>query len=395
MSDNFQKQLIAARTARNLSQEQLAKLVGASRQTVSQWENGHKVPDAQMMKSLAATLEIEAFAQADTATPEKKARTPWLALLCAFLGGIAVASLFFCLILPALTKSAKAPANDVTSWAWYQQPAPNIEGKPYLELEPDARTVKLTHSTDSNFAFEYFWRYGYFLEETNGFPLSVTKIVDSRFNANKEIVNSFETDIEFFRSNWGTPDISANDTKRMVAITPANDIIGMGIAVYATDSAGEEMIFPLYIAFSHEIDEHLVNTTEAYENDAFDTDGASLLSVTPMVNPVPLIETDYFVGGTGWHPTFIMKNVSDKPLYLKRIVQVCFLPDGKETLKTTFDEKAMASWFNSLRLEPNAEQDLTMGMNKQSVGFLGYSVFFQDADGKEYESRVLFTLAQE
>ena len=37
----FSENLIRERRARSLSQEKLAELVGVSRQTISQWENGY------------------------------------------------------------------------------------------------------------------------------------------------------------------------------------------------------------------------------------------------------------------------------------------------------------------------------------------------------------------
>ena len=48
----FSGNLIRERRARNLSQEKLAELVGASRQTVSQWENGYTEPDLTRLRQL-------------------------------------------------------------------------------------------------------------------------------------------------------------------------------------------------------------------------------------------------------------------------------------------------------------------------------------------------------
>ena len=46
------------RTKRRLSQEQLAELVGVSRQAVSKWEVGDAVPDTDKLVPLARALKI-------------------------------------------------------------------------------------------------------------------------------------------------------------------------------------------------------------------------------------------------------------------------------------------------------------------------------------------------
>ena len=46
----FSENLIRERRARSLSQEKLAELVGVSRQTVSQWENGYTEPDLMRLR---------------------------------------------------------------------------------------------------------------------------------------------------------------------------------------------------------------------------------------------------------------------------------------------------------------------------------------------------------
>ena len=53
----FSENLIRERRARSLSQEKLAELVGVSRQTVSQWENGYTEPDLMRLRRLAELEE--------------------------------------------------------------------------------------------------------------------------------------------------------------------------------------------------------------------------------------------------------------------------------------------------------------------------------------------------
>ena len=58
------------RKARGLRQEELAERVHVVRQTVSKWENGLSVPDAEQLRDLAAVLEVPVSALLDL-TPEE------------------------------------------------------------------------------------------------------------------------------------------------------------------------------------------------------------------------------------------------------------------------------------------------------------------------------------
>lgn len=51
--------ILQSRTAKNLSQHQLAKLMEVSRQAVSKWETGQSVPDSLKMIKLADILETD------------------------------------------------------------------------------------------------------------------------------------------------------------------------------------------------------------------------------------------------------------------------------------------------------------------------------------------------
>lgn len=47
------------RKSKGLSQEELAIKLNVVRQTVSKWEKGYSVPDAEMLKKIAETLDTE------------------------------------------------------------------------------------------------------------------------------------------------------------------------------------------------------------------------------------------------------------------------------------------------------------------------------------------------
>lgn len=62
----------AARKARGLSQEELAARLNVVRQTISKWEQGLSVPDADLLIGLSEALETNVSALlGETVTPEK------------------------------------------------------------------------------------------------------------------------------------------------------------------------------------------------------------------------------------------------------------------------------------------------------------------------------------
>lgn len=64
----------ALRKERGLSQEELAERVNVVRQTVSKWEKGLSVPDAEMLTRLAKALETSTVTLLGEAIPESEAQ---------------------------------------------------------------------------------------------------------------------------------------------------------------------------------------------------------------------------------------------------------------------------------------------------------------------------------
>ena len=72
----FSENLIRERRARNLSQEKLAELVGVSRQTVSQWENGYTEPDLTRLRRLAELFGLSLDELVEGPRPAKEEAAP-------------------------------------------------------------------------------------------------------------------------------------------------------------------------------------------------------------------------------------------------------------------------------------------------------------------------------
>lgn len=59
MNNNFSTTLINKRQEKNMSQEDLAKKLYVSRQTISKWEKGESVPDIQKAKVLSEIFDVD------------------------------------------------------------------------------------------------------------------------------------------------------------------------------------------------------------------------------------------------------------------------------------------------------------------------------------------------
>ena len=54
--ESFSSQLLRARKAKGMTQEQLAELLQTSRSNISHWENGRTLPDIETVKRLSRIL---------------------------------------------------------------------------------------------------------------------------------------------------------------------------------------------------------------------------------------------------------------------------------------------------------------------------------------------------
>ena len=69
---NFNEKLISLRKSKGLSQEELGSELNVSRQTISKWEKGLSVPDADMLIKIADIFEVSVSELLGAKIEEKK-----------------------------------------------------------------------------------------------------------------------------------------------------------------------------------------------------------------------------------------------------------------------------------------------------------------------------------
>ena len=281
----FSQQLIAARKAKAMTQEQLAQVVHISRSRVSRWETGDAIPDLDMIRLLSEVLDFDFLASAEkddpaqpveavaeesqpepaTAEPVPTAekahveivqntkpffRKPWF---LAASGGALV--LILALVIVLVTGSlTPAPVYEPYTKEWYQQAASPVKNQAHVTITPMENPTKAIRFDD--FPDGVGWFYTFYCDEVNGVPFTITKITQTYFNhvgadhhvyTGNELLHIVEGD-----------DVLRQDRPKRMLFTggfPLQPINSVGLALEGVDAFGHELLFRGYVELSQEIAE--------------------------------------------------------------------------------------------------------------------------------------------
>lgn len=277
---NFAKQLIAARKAKAMTQEQLAQAVHISRSRISRWETGDAVPDLEMIRLLSEVLEFDFLASGEKEAPEQATeespaespaqepavseaatgeeaasvkpvyRKPWF-LACA--GG---AALVIIALVIALFTGVLAPAQvyEPLTAEWYQQTDARVKDQAYVTVQPEQNPTKAIHFAE--FPNGVGWFYTFYCDETNGVPFTVTKITQTVFS-HVGADHMEYTGADLLRVMQGDDVLRTDRPKRMTFTGgfPLQKVSGVGLLVEGVDANGKELSFRGYVELSQEIAE--------------------------------------------------------------------------------------------------------------------------------------------
>ena len=126
---NFREKLIQLRDGRNLSQQELADLLGVSRQTVVRWEAGKSVPSVKQIPDICSAFGVDAdtllgisdsgsekpLSDVDRENEKRKAKQVKLTTLIVF--GVLIAAAVAGLIV-TICYAVKDGAYDTSSTVW-------------------------------------------------------------------------------------------------------------------------------------------------------------------------------------------------------------------------------------------------------------------------------------
>lgn len=242
------------RNERHITQEQLAKEMNVSRQTISHWENGRAVPDIDAIKHLSKVLDYNLLAvegedhkeaSEQAASGEDAVESPPCVrkinislrkhasriIIAAVLGCVLLCAALMAFLLPK-DSSAREQARVLITAA-----------------ENPVRAIRFDEFPDG-----VGWFYGFRIEETAGIPFTIHQLDSILINDNgREDAYSYTG--EQAAEWWGSDTLVQNSPQSLDGGFPLQDVKGVRIVLTGTDANGNELTFEGSLELSKEIAE--------------------------------------------------------------------------------------------------------------------------------------------
>ena len=242
MSDRIRNTLRDARQRSGLSQDQVAKLMHVTRQTISNWETGRTEPDIDSLRSLSAYIDMDDMLGRDDAalhaSNEGAGRYAHRGrrLLCVLaLIGLMIAAAF-------LLRPGRAVDLSISDYGQAEQAVP---GQAHLNLFSRENPL---YCAPTQSGAQSYWYYRVFMREDNGVGFSVESVLmvyHERNGGNRadELYSTANSD------RYGNMDIGEYSIRILsgsIAYNP--DYEGVGFLINGTDANGHALSFKYYLA---------------------------------------------------------------------------------------------------------------------------------------------------
>lgn len=249
----FGEQLTAARKAKGLTQDALAKAAAVTRKTISSWERGCTIPDIDTIRRLSDILDadliqpaegqsaapvIEATSEgqsAPAAASKHRIKKGWIAA-----GAVALACVALLSFLLFSRKPAPAGGDAMFNAEAYRQETPNEAGKAYLTFEN-----KTWEETGENSDYQ---RYDFTMYEQNGVGFSVPRL-EMQFEGKSGAIRLGKYGASDLQASGLDPDIIPYGSLTIDGGFPKGEFMRVGITVYGNDANGEPLTFHTLIEF--------------------------------------------------------------------------------------------------------------------------------------------------
>lgn len=388
----FTKDILQARKAKGMTQEQLASAMGVSRQLVSHWENGRAEPTAQQREKLNEVLSM-----GEKKPPRKRKNLFVLAAVIALI--LAIAVLMIVRVIKsgaqtgipaqAATQPAQAdnPQLEKYTWEWFQEEDVPEEGKAFLSLVTAEKPLKLIQSGDPE--KPYIWDIILFAQETNGVPFTMKRATEFLFNNEKLQMDSTTYTGDELEWYWYTTRFEGDMLTSYATRHPADGSIGYGIAVEGEDDNGNSLTFKLYIPLSSEIRERM--TPEDFTKETEPQEGQAYLTVEPIEEPTYLTRDAFFEGGEGWYYGFKLQNESDVAFTPESFMDT-FFSNGEQMNQVIMPAFVFDAGEMKKGDEPFLYEDAAASQDFDQVGIV---VKGKDANGNELSFKSILNLKRE
>ena len=262
------QQIIAARKAKDMTQDALSKALNISRSAVAHWETERTIPDAEMLLKLSKVLDYsfedegakvtEPAPEDDGSPAEEGAKAPQTEsgvlsggrvvkaarrrriLICAAVA----AALCVCLAALLIHNNRSKPVEyrdkngTVYTIEQFQQETPREDGKAWLSTEQTLRVQK----SEGN----EMWMYDFIFHERNGIGFKIDRLEVYTFldnDVHPQIISGELLD-EYGCGSY----IPANGDWSIDGGMPVQKkVASIGVILSGTDDNGEKLTFPGYL----------------------------------------------------------------------------------------------------------------------------------------------------
>lgn len=368
------QQITQARKALGMTQEELAKQLHVSRQTVSHWENGRVIPSQETWAELCQVLNIAEEPAEEPVPKGPKQTSLWL---------IAIAALAVVVVVAVLGLFLQpAPAQEtVYNLDWYRsqteteadQPMLVFIGKSPLNLSP-----YMGNESDLR------WDITFTIKETHQQPLMLTGMVETFWDANGREVGRSEYDLEGVKFFFGREVLLPGNTMGYNVYCNLFESTAYTVRIEGTNAAGDPMAFGWLVDLIPEMD--MPFTAEALSQ--LPT-SAGPCALTPVENPAPLLQTGFGEDEMepGWFHGVNIQNTSDTESFTPVLLTEYYFANGYPLQTNEFDNEFLTQVGYPQVWQPGTGESFMGGQPcfpDSSLTQVGYQLTFTDGAGEEH-----------
>lgn len=376
---NFAEQLIAARKAAGLTQEQLGEKMHMSRQGISHWENGRALPDAEMLKQLSQVLGYDFVTEEQLARPGEQAAPETAADRTAekpfwkkpeFILAVAVTVLAL-LLMFVLLRPAEAPVVPVGGTQLSTDPVNTAVPHPVTAERAEVCIVPfknpITPEIDPVLGPTPWWIYRMMIHETAGVDFTIEKMTTT-YRYHDGAVNVVEQGGEAIAATVGSDVLRGGMSFQWNGAEPLLDYEAIIIRLDGTDAKGNKLAF-----------EETIYTMipEPTATPAIDPSLKAALFAEPVENPVAPITDPELGPDPLWFYTFNIVEREGVPVTMEKITIITHTTT--EDMTDVFDAATITGIFGTNVLPGSSALPWTGGQGVHEA-ITGVSVVVEGTD---------------
>lgn len=368
------QQITQARKALGMTQEELAKQLHVSRQTVSHWENGRVVPNEETWAELCQVLNI-AEEPAEGPAPQAQKQTSLWLIAVATLAAVVVIAVLGLFLQPAQTQEP------MYNLDWYRSQTETEADQPMLVFIGKSPLKLTPYQGDES---DLRWDITYTIKETHQQPLMLTGMVETFWDANGNEINRREFDLDGVKRFFGREVLLPGNTMGYNIYSNIYDCAAYTVRMEGTNAAGDPMAFGWLVDLIPEMDMPITAAELSQQPSS-----AGPCALTPVENPAPLLQTGFGEDEMepGWFYGVSIQNTSDTESFTPVLLTEYYFANGYLLQSSEFDNEFLMQVGYPQVWQPGAGDTFMGGQicsPDNSLTQVGYQLTFTDEAGEEH-----------